>query len=353
MHRRKFLGLLGSAGVGTIAASTAQAAGGKQFEGYPDSFSVLFDSTECIGCRKCEQACNEVNNLDEPEKPFDDKTVLEKKRRTTSDAYTVVNKYEVPGKSEPVYRKIQCNHCMEPACASACFVGAFRKTEMGAVTYDPSVCVGCRYCMIACPFHIPAYEYDKVIEPRVMKCTMCYETRLIKGELPACVEACPKEALLFGKREQLLRLARRKLQTYPESYVQHIYGEEEMGGTNWLYISGTSFENLGMNTDLGNTPAPQYTSGALKLVPGVVALWPLLLGGIYAVSRRKDKIAEQERQESVEQAVAETKEQAKKELEEFKEKAERDKKKEVEKAAQKAREEAQAERKDEEGGSDE
>jgi len=353
MHRRKFLGLMGAAGAGSVATSTAQAAGGKHFEGYPDSFAVLFDSTECIGCRKCEKACNEVQNLDDPEQPFDDLSVLETKRRTTSDAYTVVNKYDVPDQSEPVYRKIQCNHCMEPACASACFVGAFQKTELGAVTYDPTVCVGCRYCMIACPFHVPAYEYDKALEPRIMKCTMCYEIRLSKGELPGCVEACPTEALLLGKREQLLRVARRKLRAYPDRYEQHIYGETEMGGTNWLYISGTPFENLDMNTDIGDTPAPKFTSGALKLVPGVVALWPLLLGGIYAISRRKDKIAEQEREQSVEEAVAETKEQARKDLEEFKDKAERDKKKEIEKAVQKAKEEAEAERKDEQGGSDE
>ncbi len=154
MLRRTFLGLMGAAaGAGMLAPVKADAAS-HEFKGYPGSKGVLFDATRCIGCRKCEAACNTVNELPKPKVPFDDLEVLNTKRRTDAKTYTVVNKYQGP--TGPLFRKIQCNHCLEPACASACFVKAFKKTPSGAVVYDASVCVGCRYCMVACPFEIPA-----------------------------------------------------------------------------------------------------------------------------------------------------------------------------------------------------
>ncbi len=212
---------------------------------------MLHDTTLCIGCRSCEAACNEVNDLPAPDRPFDDLTVLEDKRRTDAAAFTVVNRYQPhEGPKSPVFRKSQCNHCLEPACASACFVGAFTKTPEGAVVYDASVCVGCRYCMIACPFNIPTYEYNEAFEPRVRKCTMCHP-RIAEGKLPGCVEACPMEALTFGKRTELLTIARERIRKYPDRYIDHIYGEHEMGGTSWLYITGAPFEDVGIRTDLG------------------------------------------------------------------------------------------------------
>jgi len=293
ISRRRFLRWLGAAGIGSTIGKSAFAAGNKHFEGYPESYGILHDITQCVGCRSCEAACNKVNKLPVPDRPFRELSVLNEKRRTTATAYTVVNKYEVPGKKAPLFRKSQCNHCLEPACASACFVKAFKKTETGAVTYDPSVCVGCRYCMIACPFEIPAYLYDEPLAPRIMKCTMCYP-RLMQGQLPACVEACPKEALTFGKREDLINIARERFRKYPGRYIDHIYGETEMGGTAWLYISSVPFSEIGMREDLGVTPAPELTAGALSAVPVVVGLWPVLLMGIYAISKRKEVIFQQE-----------------------------------------------------------
>ncbi len=303
--RRKFLGWLGAATAGTTLGKTASAASNKHFSGYPTSMGVLFDNTRCIGCRKCEAGCNTVNELPAPDLPFDDLSILETRRRTTAKAYTIVNRYDnvsnvnVKG---PLYRKVQCNHCLEPACASACFVRAFTKTPKGAVIYDSSVCVGCRYCMIACPFEIPTYEYDQALTPRIRKCTMCYP-RLIKGQLPGCVEACPMEALSFGKREDVIKIARERFRKYPERYVDHIYGENEMGGTSWMYISGTPFKELGMREDLGVTPAAQLTAGALSSVPMIAGLWPALLVGLYAVSKRKEKIAQTEKEQAVAAAI--------------------------------------------------
>ncbi len=336
MLRRTFLGLLGTAGA-TAAISTPAVAGGKEFAPHPDTLGVLFDATRCIGCRKCEAACNEVNNLPAPDKKFDDLTVLDQKRRTDDKTLTVVNKYQ--GKGGPVFRKSQCNHCLEPACASACFVKAFKKLPNGAVEYDASVCVGCRYCMVACPFEIPAYEYDEPLTPRVMKCTMC-APRLAEGKLPGCVEQCPKEALTIGLRKDIIKIARERIRKYPERYVDHIYGENEMGGTSWMYISGEPFSEIGMREDLGTTSAPELTSGALAAVPIVVGLWPVLLGGIYAVSKRKDKIANDERVAAVKDALAKAGAEAEKKLSEELGKAEVANKRRIEVEVKKAVEEA-------------
>ncbi|NLD36021.1 MAG: 4Fe-4S dicluster domain-containing protein [Desulfatiglans sp.] len=301
MSRRKFLGWVSAAGSASLISTTAHGAR-KHFKGYPDCYGILYDSGFCIGCRQCEEACNAVNKLSAPVKPFDDLSVLNQKRRTTAKALTVVNRYENKKENKsPVFIKLQCNHCLEPACASACFVKAFKKTKEGSVVYDPSVCVGCRYCMIACPFEIPAYEYDEPYTPRVMKCTMCHD--LIKeNKLPACVEACPMGALKFGKRNALIKYARERISKFPDRYIDHIYGEHEMGGTSWLYISSLPFKDVGMREDLGITPAPELTAGALGAVPVVASLWTVLLTGIYAINRRKEKLAEREKKEAVEAA---------------------------------------------------
>jgi len=341
ISRRKFLGWLGAAGLGaTVGQKAGRAASNKHFDGYPASNGVLFDSTRCIGCRKCEEGCNRVNELPEPDRSFSDLSLLESKRRTTARAYTVVNRYDDTGSRRgPLYRKIQCNHCLEPACASVCFVKAFKKTASGAVTYDASVCVGCRYCMIACPFDIPAYEYDNAFSPRVMKCTMCHP-RISKGLLPGCVEACPTEALTYGKREDLLSIGRERIRQFPDRYVDHIYGENEMGGTGWLYLCEVPFNQIGMREDLGVTPAPKLTAGALSAVPIVVGIWPVLLGGIYAINQRKEKIAKQEKEQAVADAVEAAEIEAKAKMKEAMEFQEKQKEKAIEKAVSKALEEA-------------
>jgi hypothetical protein len=193
--------------------------------------------------------------------------------------------------------------------------------------------------MIACPFEIPTYEYDKALEPRVMKCTLCYP-RIVKGLLPGCVEACPTEALTFGKRTELLKTARQRISKFPDRYVNHIYGENEMGGTSWLYLSAVPFKEVGMREDLGITPAPKLTSGALSGVPIVVGLWPVLLTGIYAISKRKEKIANQETAEAVAAAVEQANEEAKAKHAKEMEQVQKLKQKEIENAVKKALDEA-------------
>ncbi len=328
---------MGVMGMGTVAAKPAFPASNKHFSGYPESLGVLHDTTRCVGCRSCEAACNTVNNLPAPEEPFTDLTVLETTRRTTQTQYTVVNRYDQ--NEQPVYRKIQCNHCLEPACASACFVRAFRKTPEGPVVYDASVCVGCRYCMVACPFEIPAYEYDNPFTPKVTKCTMC-APRIEKGQLPGCVEACPKEALTFGKRDVLIKIARDRIDKYPDRYMDHIYGEHEMGGTSWLTLSGVPFKKIGMREDLGITPAPALTKGAISAVPVVVALWPVFLTGMYAMTKRREKIAAAEQAQAVAKALENADKEAKQTLSQAMEKAKRDTENAVTKAVKEALEKA-------------
>ncbi|SBV93688.1 Protein DVU_0535 [uncultured delta proteobacterium] len=306
MHRRNFLKLLSLSGGAAVAATTAlesvaKAASPSNITPNPAAIGVLHDSTLRIGCRRCEEACAIVNNRPAPKKPFDDLSVLDTKRRTTVDSYTVVNKYSPEDAPRPVFRKQQCNHCQEPACASACFVKAFTKNPDGSVTYDPSLCVGCRYCMIACPFNVPSYDYNKVINPLVHKCTLC-EPRLLEGKLPGCVESCPTGALLFGKRTDLVHVARERIAKTPGKYVDHIYGEKEMGGTNWLYLSPVPHEKLGQPV-LGAASVPELTSGALGSVPIIAGLWPVFLGGAYAITKRKEKVAAEEQAQAVADAV--------------------------------------------------
>lgn len=292
---------MGTAGLATsLLGKSASAASTKEFTGHPNSYGVLHDITRCVGCRSCEEGCNTVNELPKPAKAYSDKSVLNKKRRFSTTEFTVVNK--MVQKGSPIFWKTQCNHCLEPACASVCFVNAFEKLPSGAVVYDASVCVGCRYCMMACPFEVPTYEYDDPYTPEIVKCTLC-APRIEKGLLPGCVESCPTESLIFGKRDDLLKIARARIEKYPDRYVDHIYGEHEMGGTSWLYLSGVPFKDLGLRDDLGNTPAPKLTSGALHVVPMVVSLWPVFLAGMYGMAKRRDKIAAEEKLQAVKTAV--------------------------------------------------
>lgn len=293
INRRNFL--KGSLAGGAALAVTGKATSGQAapFGGYPDSMGVLVDLTKCVGCRTCEAACNKEQGLPEPEKSFTDLSVFDETRHgglprePTEAAYTVVNRYQ-PDNGGPVYRKIQCNHCNEPGCLTSCFVDAYTKTPEGAVIYNPRVCVGCRNCMIACPFHIPAYSYSSTINPVIKKCIFCYDTRLKFGRPPACVEVCPMEVMIFGKRTDMLRLGRERIKQNPGKYVNHIYGEKEMGGTSWMYLSGAPFEQLGFDTTLGNEPVLSYVKEFLTVVPMVLAIWPALFVGFHLLATGKN-----------------------------------------------------------------
>ncbi|MGC8605361.1 MAG: 4Fe-4S dicluster domain-containing protein, partial [Desulfomonilaceae bacterium] len=228
--RRKFMKVVAGLGLSATLGGVRIARGDtSELPGLPNQFGVLVDTTVCIGCRRCEWACKEWNKLPNQvdlKEYQKDQTVFQKFRRTSADTYTVVNRFENPNDpSKPIYVKKQCMHCYEPACASSCFVQAFTKRPIGAVTYNPAVCVGCRYCMAACPFEIPAYQYYNPWTPQVTKCTFCFDRISTDGGVPACVAICPVETMTFGKRADLIDLAHKKIRDNPGRYVNHLYGE--------------------------------------------------------------------------------------------------------------------------------
>ncbi len=282
LSRRKFLKLAGAAGAagavaapGVARASTAIASGRGR--------GLLIDTTRCVGCRACEAACSEKNALPEPALAGDER-VFDVKRTTSPNAYTVVNRYGNTGEARFV--KTQCMHCAEPACASACPAKALEKTASGPVVYHQERCLGCRYCMVACPFGVPQFEYEKAA-PYIRKCSFCAD-RQAAGKLPACADACPSGALQFGNRAELLEEARTRIYQNPDKYVHHVYGETEAGGTSVLYISDRPFERLGFRNNVGSTSYPAMTQTALSAVPFILTLWPPILMGLYAINKRHE-----------------------------------------------------------------
>lgn len=260
---------------------------------YQHSLGVLVDLTRCVGCRSCEAACNAEQNLPAPERPFTDQSVFDQRehgqrRRTDETRYTVVNRYDIPEQEHPLFKKVQCNHCQEPACLTSCFVNAYTKTPEGAVIYNPDVCVGCRTCMVACPFNIPTFKYSSAFSPRIMKCIFCYDTRLKYGRPPACVEACPQDALTFGRRDDLIKIGRRRIEENKGQYEDHIYGEYEAGGTSWLYLSSVPFKQVGFNTDIPDEPILDSVKSFLAIVPMVLTIWPALFAGFHLLATRKE-----------------------------------------------------------------
>jgi formate dehydrogenase iron-sulfur subunit len=270
LGRRKFFKVLGVTGAALALGKELNAAPAKvsniEFSG------VLYDSTRCAGCQTCESSCAETNGLSEPVGVPQAGVI----RKTDEKHRTVINAYN-SSKGE-VYIKKQCMHCNEPACTAACLTQAMYKTREGAIIWRGEKCMGCRYCMVSCPFDIPKFEYHSA-NPKIEKCNMCF-SRLSEGKIPACVENCPAEALVFGTRRELLKEAHKRISENPEQYVDHIYGEHEAGGTGFLYLSSVPFEEVGMNTSLQSKSYPELSKGFLYSVPTIFVLWPAILLGI-------------------------------------------------------------------------
>ena len=280
MNRRSFVKTLGAVSLATLPGKkllAEESTENKEFMG------ILVDTTECVGCRSCEDACAEVHGFPEPDP---DESVLDNERKTSITQWTLINRYDIG--DEEIYVKRQCMHCNQPACAAACLTKAMLKTEDGPVIWREDKCMGCRFCMISCPFDIPKFEYDEW-NPKIQKCNLCWD-RLKEGEQPTCVEACPAEAITFGKRSDLIEEANRRIYTNPDKYVHHIYGEHEAGGTGYLYLSAVPFDQIGFRTDLGTTSYPEYTQDFLYSVPIILALFPPLLLAISNATKRDEDL---------------------------------------------------------------
>jgi len=282
MDRRGFLKLAALAPL-AISASGAEASQKKSGRDLAavEFVGMLIDTTLCIGCQACEVACAEENGL-----PYPDVSELKPgERKATPTLYTPVSLFETS--KGRVYAKKACMHCNQPACVSACLCNALEKTIYGPVVWHDDRCMGCRYCMIACPFDVPKFEFDKT-NPKIAKCTFCPE-RLKKGRPPACAEACPQGAVAFGSRRQLLDEAQRRIAASPSRYEHVVYGDHDAGGTGVMFLSAAPVSELGYRIDLGNRPFPEYTKEFLYAVPIVDIVLPVLLFGFNrALARDKD-----------------------------------------------------------------
>lgn len=246
----------------------------------PEEFmGVLYDASRCVGCQSCEYACAAAHNLPEPADSPEAGII----RKASETQQNVINLYNT-SKGE-VYVKQQCMHCNSPACASACLTNAMHKTHTGPVIWRGNKCMGCRYCMVSCPFDIPKFEYHSP-NPEIRKCDMCFD-RLKEGLMPACVTECPAEALMFGTRREMIKEARRRIHDNPDVYYDHIYGEHEAGGTGFLYLSPVPFEELGFNTSIQKSSYPELSKGFLYSVPTIFVLWPAILLGIREATKDK------------------------------------------------------------------
>ncbi len=233
------------------------------------SHAILVDVTRCSGCERCTQACVEANHRD----PL----AAERDRATTPDGLSANRWCTVVKADEGRFARKSCMHCLEPSCVSACLVGGLRKTAAGPVVYDPDRCIGCRYCMLACPFHVPRYEWSQVL-PFMRKCDLCSE-RVAGGGKPACVEACPHEALRFGERDALLREARSLIRDGSRRYLPHVWGETELGGTSVLYVSDVDLTALGWPA----TDAPSIPSLTDPVIEKTPVIGGSVLLGIWAL----------------------------------------------------------------------
>ncbi|MFZ5827313.1 MAG: 4Fe-4S dicluster domain-containing protein [Bacillota bacterium] len=252
---------------GAAAPTHAEEAAGK----HP---AVLYDLTQCAGCHFCEIAC-QVNKGLPPDKSFISFRTAENPKGFPKGAWAV--------------RRHQCMHCLEPACVSACPVAAMDKTEAGPVVYHDERCLGCRYCMNACPFGVPKFDWDSGLldGALIRKCNFCAE-RQAEGKLPACINACPTKAVIFGEREEMLAEARRRVAARPDRYVDHIYGEKEAGGTSFLLIAGVPFEELGLPQP-GDHPLPEISEKIMSGVLPFAGAWMAVLIGVTGLVRWREQ----------------------------------------------------------------
>lgn len=270
--RRGFLkGALGATGV--LAGAGSGVVQARETRGVPaEALGLLYDSTLCVGCKACVSACKQANN-NPPEFSTVDH-LWDTPLDTSGYTFNLIKMYrngtmdtKDAESNGYAFMKTSCMHCADPSCVSACPVTAMTKDPVtGIVNYNPDRCIGCRYCVAACPFGIPKYQYDSPTG-KIGKCELCSH-RYKDGHYSACAEVCPTGATLYGKTSDLLKEAKRRLALKPGSatkyprgklggpdqsyegvvgkYLQHVYGEKEYGGTQVLKLSGVDFQKMGL-----------------------------------------------------------------------------------------------------------
>lgn len=248
--------------------------------------AVLVDLTKCIGCRACQVACKAWN--DNSAEITQCLGCYDNPPTFSDDTWSLIrfDEVEYADKFHWVFTKRQCMHCEHPGCVAVCTVGALQKTASGAVVYDPKKCIGCRYCQYGCPFGVPTFEWDNPLG-LIHKCTFCMD-RQEQGMEPACVKVCSTGALVFGERDDLIREAYHRIAVKPEKYVNHVYGDKEVGGTSWLYISPVPFEELGFPT-LGPEPMAHASEIIMSATPVTLVAAVAALSGFYWLTKRRDE----------------------------------------------------------------
>ena len=281
IDRRAFIKSLGAgfAAFALCRPTVALAEGETEAE---SAWGVLIDLTRCTGCNSCALACKDVNHFSHDQDVPDH---LDSDANSFVEICSTATDGREPGATS--YVKRQCMHCLHPACASACTVGALRKTPEGPVVYDAEKCIGCRYCQYACPFGVPTYDWENPLG-LIHKCDMCVN-RLAVGEQPACVASCPNGALRFGKRSDLLAQAKAQIASNADRYVDHIYGEFEAGGTSMLYLSNVPFAELGFPT-LGADEVPHNAEQVMRQTPTIALTVATLATGLHLLTKRKETI---------------------------------------------------------------
>jgi Fe-S-cluster-containing dehydrogenase component len=229
--------------------------------------AFLFDASRCIDCRACMVSCSVENSI-----PMN-------KTRIWVSGVGVQGTFPELHRSSMVYH---CMHCNQPSCLSACPVGAYTKLQDGPVLYDHEKCIGCRYCMNACPFGVPHFDYDMgVIEGAFIdKCMFCTQ-RIDNGQAPACVATCPTDALEYGDRDDLLARAHARIEEHPGRYIDHVYGETENGGTSYLILSHVPFEELGLPA-IGSQPVSQVSQQLVDVTLPFALTWGAALAAVSA-----------------------------------------------------------------------
>jgi formate dehydrogenase iron-sulfur subunit len=296
LSRRDFFKIGGSAGMAVALSSALAHESALATVGGGTQFGVLIDVSRCIGCRSCEKACLTANNLPA-------QTKLPGEYTLSGRQFSFVDKRQIAQDDKQTatrFVKRQCMHCLEPACASVCPVGALHKGPNGAVVYDDEKCIGCRYCMTACPFDVPRYEWESAA-PLIRKCEFC-TGRTSQGQPTACSMACPAGAITFGERSDLLAEAAARIQAEPAKYVDYIYGKDEVGGTAVLYLSNVPFEDLGFRTDLPTYALPAHTQAVMSKLPALVLGLAVVLGAGTVLSHRPLRDLQPEVAEAAESA---------------------------------------------------
>ncbi len=237
-------------------------------------YGFLIDASRCIDCRACLVACSAENNV-----PMTHTRIWIKETGVTGE-FPDLKRYTAP---------YHCMHCVDPSCVSACTVGALQMNKDGIITYDKDRCIGCRYCMYACPFEVPHFEWDKQLA-LINKCDLCVN-RLEEGQAePACAATCPTDAIQFGKRDDMLALAHERIKNEPNRYINHVFGEHENGGTSTFYISPVPFEELGFpTTKLTESPAEFNRMTTEKGTPIIAGSVLTGMTGIYLALEHLEK----------------------------------------------------------------